>query len=342
MQNGGLRPATIEDVAREAGVSRAAVSKVLRDAYGVSPAMRERVSTTIERLGYRPRVAARSMRGASFTLGFEVPDIANPFFAKMLAGASNALRSTNYQLIIAPADAGSDEGYRPLQTLADHQVDGIVAVSPLADPEWLEDLAERVAVVMLGRHDSSRNYDTLVGDDVAGTRAVMDHLFGLGHSRILHLTRDEHVTAEGSGTPHSVRLRTYRECMAGAGHEARIRVARTGAREEEAAETVRAILGEPEPPTAIFAGNDDLAVGAQQAVAESAADISIVGYDDVAIAGHPLISLTTVAQSGEWMGERVVGMLLERIAGRREPLHEIVMPELRVRNSTRPPAAVQP
>ena len=138
------RAATIEDVAREAGVSRAAVSKVIRNAYGVSPAMRERVTAAIDALDYRPRVAARAMRGSSFTLGIEMPHIGNPFFTKVVAGATAALQGTDYQLIIAPADIDGEEGVRAIGALADRQVDGIVAISPLVAPEWLERLATRV------------------------------------------------------------------------------------------------------------------------------------------------------------------------------------------------------
>jgi LacI family transcriptional regulator len=145
------RAATIEDVARQAGVSRAAVSKVIRNAYGVSPAMRERVNAAIEQLDYRPRVAARAMRGSSFTLGIEMPHLGNPFFTKVVAGATAALRGTGYQLIIAPADLDGEEGVRALGALADRQVDGIVAISPLVSPEWLERLATRVPVVTIAR-----------------------------------------------------------------------------------------------------------------------------------------------------------------------------------------------
>ena len=82
---------SISDVALEAGVSRAAVSKVIRNAYGVSPAMRKRVETAIDKLGYRPRVAARAMRGASFTIGFEIPHIGNDFFTQIMRGRHHRL-----------------------------------------------------------------------------------------------------------------------------------------------------------------------------------------------------------------------------------------------------------
>lgn len=337
-----LRAATIEDVARQAGVSRAAVSKVIRNAYGVSPAMRERVNAAIETLDYRPRVAARAMRGSSFTLGIELPHIGNPFFTKIIAGATAALQDTGYQLIIAPADVDGEEGVRALGALADRQVDGIVAISPLVSPEWLERLAARVPVVMIGRHDHSIAYDTVTGDDAEGTRLAMEHLFELGHRRIVHLTRSEDVTVPGSGTPHAIRLERYLAEMREHGLGEHIRVVRTGLTEESARLDTHALLDD-EVPTAIFVGNDELALGTLRAVGEyglSPAEVSVVGYDDVDIASHPAISLTSVNQAGEAMGERAVRLLLERIqGGRSEPIHFSVEPSLKVRASTRPAPA---
>ncbi len=333
-----LRAATIEDVARRAGVSRAAVSKVIRNAYGVSPAMRERVNAAIEALDYRPRVAARAMRGSSFTIGIELPHIGNPFFTKIVAGATAALTGTEYQLIIAPADVDGEEGVRAIGALADRQVDGIIAISPLVAPEWLERLAARVPVVMLGRHDRSVAYDTVTGDDAEGTRLVMEHLLGLGHRRIAHLTRSEEVTRPGSGNPHAIRLERYLAHMHDAGLDDCIRVVRTGLDEESARLDTRALL-DAETPTAIFVGNDELALGTLRALNDhglSPAEVSVVGYDDVDIASYPAISLTTVNQSGEAMGERAVRLLLERIQGRTEPTHFSVEPTLKVRGSTQP------
>jgi LacI family transcriptional regulator len=336
------RAATIEDVAREAGVSRAAVSKVIRNAYGVSPAMRERVNAAIDALDYRPRVAARAMRGSSFTLGIELPHIGNPFFAKIIAGATAALLGTDYQLIIAPADIDGEEGVRAIGALADRQVDGIIAISPLVSPEWLERLAARIPIVMLGRHDDSSNYDTVTGDDAEGTRLVMEHLIELGHRRIVHLTRSEEVTRPGSGNPHAIRLERYLAHMHDAGLSDEIRVVRTGLDEEAARLDTLALLDD-RVPTAIFVGNDELALGTLRALSEHglSAEVSVVGYDDVDIASYPAISLTSVNQAGEAMGERAIRLLFERIQGRTEPTNFSVQPTLKVRGSTRP-APVEP
>src|SRR5690349_16399965 len=131
------RRPSISDVALAAGVSKGAVSKVIRNAYGVSPAMRERVEAAIEQLGYRPRVAARVMRGASFTIGFEVPHLGNDFFTQVTEGATSKLAGSGYQLIIAPG-LGYLSGSAVLDALVDRQVDGIIAIASDVEPAWLE------------------------------------------------------------------------------------------------------------------------------------------------------------------------------------------------------------
>lgn len=336
------RPSTIEDVAREAGVSRAAVSKVIRNAYGVSDRMRTQVEAAIERLGYRPRVAARAMRGASFTLGFEIPQVGNDFLTMIVDGATEALAGTPYQMIIAPL--GRDQkGDMAINSLVDRQVDGIVAISPRVDPAWLERIAERTPVVMIGRHDRSDRYDTITGDDRSGAEQVMSHLLDQGHRRITHLTihpsRPEPPWAGQAGSePHVIRTAVYRERMAALGLEQS--VVHTMFDGSEAHEATRALLALPEPPTAIFAGNDTLAIGVLSAIAEAGLDerdVSVVGYDNIPIAGHPLVSLSSVDQSGVLMGREAARLLLERLAGRTGAVQSQIEATLRERRSSAPP-----
>jgi len=328
------RHATIEDVAQAAGVSRAAVSKVLRDAYGVSDAMRARVTAAMTELNYRPRIAARAMRGRTYTIGVELPDLANHFFARIARGATAALEGTPYQLIIAPAEAGSREGMRDLEALVDRQVDGVIAVSPRVDESGLERISASVPVVMFGRHDTSDRYDVVAGDDAAGAQAAMRHLLELGHRHIAHLTLHESHDVEPF--PHGVRLREYQAAMAAAGLGANAMVWRTDEGEGRSYDVVRRMLAEGTAATAVFAAHDELAFGAMRAADEAGAPLSVVGYDDVPMASHPALGLTTVHQPGEAMGARAVEMLLERIAGRTEAVHEIFEIELKVRTSTRP------
>jgi LacI family transcriptional regulator len=329
---------TIQDVARAAGVSRAAVSKVIRDAYGVSDEMKAKVEATITELGYRPLVSARAMRGATYTLGIEIPTIKNTFFTKIISGAASALEGTRYQLIIAPAGPHHDRGPQAIQMLADRQVDGILAVSTAVDPAWLEDLSQRIPLVMLGRHDDSTHYDTLVNDDFEGARMAVRHLYDLGHRDIAHVTIDPLWENHLPTGPHAVRARSYHQTMAELGLADRTRIA-YAPQEGGTREAALAILRDSGRPTAVFAGHDELALGVLEAVADlglTTSDVSVIGYDDTEIAAHPLVSMTSINQSGTRMGEIVVRLLLERIAGRTEPVHEVITPKLMARTTTAP------
>lgn len=340
MKSSPSRGATIEDVAAAAGVSRAAVSKVLRNAYGVSDAMRERVNTAMRELNYRPRIAARAMRGRTFTFGIEVPDFSNQFIARMLTGVTGALSGTGYQVVIAPAERGAHQGLRAINALVDRQVDGVIVVSPRVTQSDLERIATNSHVVMFGRHDTSSRYDTVVGDDAAGTAAVLEHLFQLGHRRIAHLTLDQ--AGEVGHSPHVVRDAQFRSVMRGAGLASDAKILCTEEGQDAAYLTVRKAIADGLASTAIFAAHDELAIGALRAVAEAQIDISVVGYDDVPIASHPALGLTTVYQPGEAMGARAGELLLERINGREVAAHERFPPELRVRTSSRPVPASPP
>jgi LacI family transcriptional regulator len=328
---------SISDVAVTAGVSKAAVSKVLRNAYGVSPAMRKRVESAIDQLGYRPRTAARAMRGSSYTIGLEIPQLGNDFFMQLMEGAIAALAGSAYQLILMPA-LNFTTGTSVVNALVDRQVDGIVAVSSAkATPDWSEHLVAPVPVVLIGGHRLSKNFDSMTGNDTAGADLVMDHLFDLGHRRIAHLT-----TRESDLAPQTVRLATYRRRMAEAGF--RPQVAYTPSDEHEAYVAARDLLTTEKSPTAIFAGHDVLAMGVLRATAELGRDdISVVGYDDIPVAGHPLISLTTVDQFGVEMGAKAIELLMNRIRdGQTSPQHHEIQPELRVRRSSKPVPQTQP
>ena len=332
---GTNRPATIEDVAARAGVSRAAVSKVLRNAYGVSDAMRVRVNAAMVELSYRPRIAARAMRGQTYTIGIEVPDLGNQFITRVVAGASKALSGTSYQLVIAPAEPGSREALRAIEALVDRQVDGLLAISPRVDPAALERVAAVTPVVMLGRHHDAAGYDVVVGDDASGARAVMEHLFELGHRRIAHLTIAE--ASEEARSPHGIRLATYLDKMTARGLAHEIRVIHTDEGQAAASDAIRAALDSDPSFTAVFAAHDELAIGALRVIAETGAHVAIAGYDDVPIASHPALGLTTVRQRGDEMGARAMELLLERIQGRSEPVLDTFACQLVVRTSTFPP-----
>ena len=238
--------------------------------------------------------------------------------------------------MLAPAEGPE---YDTIESLADGLVDGIIAVSPLVDPAWLENLARRVPIVMLGRHDHPDTYDTVVGDDVAGARAAMHHLLELGHRRIAHLTEAEAVTVPGSGTPHSIRLQTYL-ALHGRGRPGRTwsEVSPDGRPTQDGARRATAeLLAAAEPAHGDLRRARRHRLDALAGVADtgrSRGEVSVVGYDNTDLAAHPLIDLTSVDQQGEEMGEQAVRMLLERLQGRTEPRDYVATPTLQVRTST--------
>jgi LacI family transcriptional regulator len=330
------RRPSMDDVAKAAGVSKGSVSKVIRNAYGLSPAMRERVEAAIAELGYRPSIAARAMRGSSFSIGMEIPNLDIDFFSQIMHGATSRLAGSGYQLIIAPG-LGELSGTPVLENLADRSVDGIIAVAPDVTPEWLEKLAGDIPIVLIGRHDTSTNYDTLTNDDEAGASLLVDHLLDLGHTRIAHLTVRTRTERPDAMPPHNIRRNTYEAMLTTEGLETL--VVETGNKRDEPYHAAKDLLRSDPSITAIFAGNDSLAIDALRAIAElgmTADDVSVVGYDDIRIASHPLVSLTSVTQFGETMGEIAIDLLLERIrGGRTTASHRQVHPELRVRSSSR-------
>lgn len=330
MKRGPGRAATIVDVATAAGVSTAAVSKVLRDAYGVSDAMRARVNAAIAELDYRPRVAARAMRGQTFTIGIELPNFDDGLFARILSAVLDAFESTPYEVVVAPARGHRRTGAGAIETLVDRQVDGVIALSPSAGQGAIERVARHTPIVVLGRDDATTMYDTVVSDDGEGARAVMRHLFDLGHRRIAH------VTVEGAESDRTsargIRLQAYRAEMAAHGRAADAGVVYLD--EHDRSASLARLLTVRPAPTAVFAASDQLAIDVQQVAAESGARVAVAGFDDVPIAAHPSVGLTTVRQPGAEMGARAAALLLERIAGRVTPVHDVFAPSLVARAST--------
>src|SRR3954471_11707313 len=153
------RRVTIVDVARHAGVSTTAVSKVLRNAYGTSPAMQTRVRAAIDQLGYRPSAAARGLRGRTYTIGVLIPDVRNPFFAEILDGVAEHLDGTEYQLLMAASCDDEASEARVTDAMIDRTMDGIILIAPVSSRARLNHVAQTVPTVIIGRHGSSPHYD---------------------------------------------------------------------------------------------------------------------------------------------------------------------------------------
>ncbi|MFC5824748.1 LacI family DNA-binding transcriptional regulator [Nonomuraea insulae] len=331
---------TITDVAEHAQVSTTAVSKVLRNAYGVSEAMRAKVQAAIDELGYRPHNAARAMRGRTFTIGVLLPHIRNPFFADILDGLTDEISASGYQAIMVQS-GGRDPAAerRASDALVDRQVDGILWVAPVCARAQLEKLAKDTPLVVLGRHDRSALYDCVLDDDELGAELVVEHLIALGHRHIAHIT--ETIGGSSAAMLQTIRATTYERVMTEHGLAGHIALAATSYTEEGGYEGARELLARDPRPTAIFAGADQAAFGALAAVHEAGltvpGDISVAGYDNARIIGLAHIALTSVDQDGAIMGRTAGRLLLERVGGRTAAMRFSVTPTLVPRRSTAPP-----
>jgi LacI family transcriptional regulator len=338
------RRVTIVDVAQHANVSVTTVSKVLRNAYGASPAMRAKVQESIAELGYRPYAAARGMRGQTYTIGVMLPDIRNPFFAEILDGVTEWLADTDYQVLLGPGCNGQQAEAKVTEAMIDRGMDGMILIAPVTARSHLERIASTVPIVVVGRHGHSAPYDTVTDDDVAGAALVVGHLADLGHRRIAHIEHLETDPIRLAEMPNAIRADGYRQAMRDHGLADDIAIASTSYTQDGGYRGAQQLLARPGRPTAIFAGADIVAMGVFQALAEAGlsvpGDISVAGYDNTMYAAFAPVSLTSVDQAGRQMGANAARLLLDRIADRNRPSTQVKLsPTLVVRRTTAPPPA---
>ncbi|WP_342239825.1 LacI family DNA-binding transcriptional regulator [Inquilinus sp. OTU3971] len=330
--------ATIQDVADRAGVSRAAVSKVLRNAYGLSDEMRRRVEAAMRELAYRPQMAARGLRGSTYTLGVLMSDIRNPFFPDIFDGVVARLKQTKYQPLLGVRPSADATERSLIETMLDRNLDGFVMIAPHLERDYLVETARQVPFVVIGRHDSGGGFDTVNNDDRAGAAAVVDHLVAAGHRRIGFLGLEASSAREIN--PARVRRESYIEAMAR--HELETAIVDTRWSPDSMHERGHAAewLSRPDRPTAIFAWTDKVAIAVLAAADDLGLrvpdDLAVVGYDNSWVAALPQLSLTSVDQDAVTLGRTATDLLIDRIDGRRSEHHAVTTPQLIVRRSTDP------
>lgn len=327
---------TMQQVAAEAGVSVSTVSKVLNGRDGIALETSRLVTEVVERLGYETSLVARSLRNRrTGVIGVLVADF-EPFSVEVLKGAADAIRDSGLELIAYSGGGRVDEhvGWerRSLSRVMGTLVDGAVLVTPT-----VTDVQYEGPVVAVDPHTGPSRLPTVAADSLQGAMLAVEHLIGLGHTRIGMVTgRPDLISGER-------REEGYRRALAAAGlpvDEALL--APGGFEPERAHEAARTLLELPNPPTAIFAANDLSALATLEAAAELGVavpeQLSVVGFDNIpeSALAHP--ALTTVQQPIRAMGQAAIEMLLALIAGD-EPAqtHVSVDTTLVVRRSTTPP-----
>jgi LacI family transcriptional regulator len=325
---------TIKDVANDAGVSVAAVSKVLRDAYGVSEALRSKVRASMDKLNYRPLASARGMRGQTYTLGLILPDIRNPFFSDILAGINTALERTPYRLMLGISQSTTHIEEALVDSMIDSQMDGLILIGTAEDQGRLEDTAATKPMVAIGHFaPQSGEYDTVNNDDQLSARLVVRHLVGNGYRNIAMLS-----LASLTSTIIEERELGYRREMIEQDLAGFINVLRAGQTPREIHVAARKLLQSPARPDALFCWTDFIALEVISVATELGLripeDLAIVGHDNTHHCDFAQNSLTSVDQSGELLGLKSARLLIERIRGRTTSEHFVVEPRIVARQSS--------
>lgn len=323
------RRITLSDVARQAQVSRALVSIVMRDAPGASAVTRERVRAIARELGYRPDVRARSLASQkSRLIGVMFGVDVGVFHFDLLDGLYAAAEAHGHNLILTALTRNRDE-LHATQSLHDFRFDALVMLGP---PTPVPVLAGEVPVVVVGWQVDHPAVDVVRTSDTHGMTLALDHLTALGHRRITHIDG-------GDGLISASRTAAYQRAMAASELGEHVHVVRGGQTQLDGQRAARALLEEGDLPTAVVAYNDDTAVGAVGFLTRQGIDIprqlSITGWDDSEAAALSPVGLTSVAQNPSEMARLAIERMIARTDSRRVEYTEIVLdPHLVLREST--------
>ena len=332
---------TIKDVARQAGVSVATVSRVYSGRDPVSERTRVRVSEVGARLGYSPHGAAQSLiTNRTSTIGVLLPDLYGEFFSEVIRGIDQTARRHGYHVIVSSAHQEPADMEAALRAMRG-RVDGMIIMSPgVAAGTQLAALSTRFPTVLLNSAGEGGHAASITIANYEGAYAMGRHLLALGHRRIAILKGSE------GNLDAAERLRGYRAALRDAGIEPELALEVAGDFDEHSGfAAAERILALDPRPTALFAANDSMAIGALAALRKAGVrvpeDIAIAGFDDIPIARYMHPPLTSVHVDIAALGERAARRLLDAMAtpDRGERAVEILPATLVVRASCGAPSA---
>jgi LacI family transcriptional regulator len=343
MSRANEMPVTLKELAMRANVHASTISRVANNDPGlrIAPATRLRIEALLRETGYRPNGIARGLKlRQSNVLAVVIPDVTNPFFAALFRGVEDAAAPRGFNVLLCNTDGLPERQRSHLQTLQARRVDGVILASSFLKDPSVHDLRRQKGPYVLVNRFSEEGEDPFVGsDDLLGGQLATEHLLELGHTRIGHLAGKPTVS---TGV---LRRRGYLAAHALAGLPADPRlIVEAGYTEEGGVAAARRLLALEDPPTALFAVTDMVALGAagvaQQMGLRIPGDLAIVGYNDIPLASRVSPGLTTMHVPIHEFGSVAVRLLLEQLetdspGGRRVRF----TPDLVVRESTMPGAA---
>lgn len=325
------------DVARMAGVSQSAVSRVFTPGASASKGTIEKVLKAAQELGYRPNTLARAMvTGKSRIIGLVVAYLDNQFYPDALERLSHALQAQGYHVLIFMAENATDGVSAMMEELLAYQVDGIITASVSISGELAASCeAAGIPVVLFNRGQDDARLTEVTSDNVEGGRTVANFLVAGGHKRIAHI-----AGWQGSSTGRD-RTKGFVDGLADHG-QVPVAVEDGHYKQETASDIARRMFGRSNRPDAVFVGNDHMAFSVMDTLRFELGlrvpdDVSVVGYDDVPIAAWPAYDLTTVRQPVGRMVNATVQALLSRIDGDTVARRVLIPGPLITRGSARKP-----
>lgn len=340
----GAGVSRLQDVAERAGVSIATASRSLSGREGVSEGVAERVRVVARELGYVANVHARSLAGgASTSVGLVVHEIGDPYFAEIATGVMRVGASKGLTVQVCHTGRDPEQELVQIRQLVAQRIGGIVIagsgfVDPAMQAEARQDLKDYRAqggrVAVIGRHHLGA--DAVLPDNVGGGRSATEHVLGLGHTRIAFAAGSRELTTVAD------RLAGAEQALAAAGQDLdRVPIVEAAFTREGGKQAAHRIMDEHPDVTAVVALNDDMAIGILSALRSRGVrvpdDVSVVGFDDIDVAGDLAPSLTTIRLPMVEMGETALSLAL--LAPATRPRRRPTDHELVVRDSTAPPSS---
>lgn len=303
-------------MAREAGVGISTVSRVINDSGYVSQETREKVLAAMDELQYQPNEIARSLkRRHTRSIGLTVPEIGNPFFGEVAEAVEIAAREKGYTVLFSSTRDDPKQEEVGIDLFLEKQVDGLIWFAPHNKSKLQTVLQQRrVPIVVITPEPVWWDVDSVCVNDTAGAYEATAHLIQLGHRRIGYIAEPD------APTYSQERLKGYKAAF----REHHLvtdesLIVRGDFREGSGARAVEALMDCSEPPTAIFAANDLMAIEALARLRTKGyrvpEDVAVVGFDDVKIAAIGGIELTTVSQPKQEVGQEAVRLLIDRLSG---------------------------
>lgn len=324
-----MAKATIRDVARRAQLSVATVSRALNGFDNVSEQAKERVVEAVRELGYVPHAGARSLSLArTNAIGVVLPDLHGEFFSEIVRGMDREASRRGYLLLLSNLHGSPEQASLALRAMHG-RVDGLIVMAPQLKAQELDAaLPPAIPSILINTRDARGGNPSIHLDNAAGVRAVIEHFASLGRRQLVHIAGPE------GNMDADERSAAFREACAARGLECQVL---HGDFEEQSGEqAVTELIGRGQRFDALFAGNDNMAIGAMQALEGAGLsapdDVVVVGFDDIPLARH--LGLTTVRVRIAELGERAVTRLLEVMGGEDDGADELHAPELVIRSTS--------